>query len=172
MPDTKRQMRSDSAAAAIAAAKAAAMPLPRPPDHVQISASAEAYYADIVRARARDEWNEYQLTVAAQLANCMADQDDVRAELALDGWVVINAKGTQVANPLVNIAEAMARRQMALSRSLQMTGRALGHPDKPKAKRALEKNARELAEQVEREEGDPVPEGAPAGYDPDDDLLA
>lgn len=171
MPDGKRQHRSDSAAAAIAAAKAAASPLPRPPAHVQISASAEPYYEDIVRARARDEWNEYQLTVAAQLANCMADQDEVRAELALEGWVVVNAKGTQVANPLVNIAEAMARRQMALSRSLQMTGRALGHPDDPKKKRALEKQAREMAEGVKRE-GAETPEGVPAGYDPDDDLLA
>ena len=170
--DKQRQARSDSAAAAIAAAKAAASPLPRPPEHVQISANAEAYYEDIVRARARDEWNEYQLTVAAQMAECMADQDEVRAELALDGWTVVNAKGTLVANPLVNIAEALARRQMALSRSLQMTGRALGHPDDPKKKRALERKARELAQGVEREEGDPVPEGAPAGYDPDDDLLA
>ena len=149
MPDKQRQHRSDSAAAAIAAAKAAASPLPRPPEHVQISASAEPYYADIVRARARDEWNEYQLTVAAQMANCMADQDEVRAELALEGWVVVNAKGTQVANPLVNIVEALARRQMALSRSLQMTGRALGHPDDPKKKRALEKQARELVVEME-----------------------
>ena len=148
------------------------MPLPRPPEHVQISANAEDYYADIVRARARDEWNEFQLTVAAQLANCMADQDDVRAELALDGWTMTNAKGTLTANPLVNIAEALARRQMALARSLQMSGRALGHPDKPKAKRALEANAREMAEQVRGEEGAPPGEKVPAGYDPDDDLLA
>lgn len=172
MPDTQRQTRSDSAAAAIAAAKAAASPLPRPPEHVLISASAEPYYEDIVRARARGEWNEYQLSVAAQLANCMADQDEVRAELALEGWVVTNAKGTQVANPLVNIAEAMARRQMALSRSLQMTGRALGDPRKPLGKRALEAQAREMAEQVRNEEGAPPGEKVPAGYDPDDDLLA
>lgn len=164
----ERQARSDSAAAAINAAKAAASPLPRPPEHVQISADAENYYADIVRARARDEWNEYQLTVAAQLANCMADQDEVRAELALEGWVVENAKGTPVANPLVGIAEAMARRQMALSRSLQMTGRALGDPRKPLGKRALEDQARRLKKEVEGEEG----EGVPETYGADDPLLS
>lgn len=163
-----RQARSDSAAAAIAAAKAAASPALRPPEHVRIFADAEDYYADIVRARARDEWNEYQLTVAAQLANCMADQDEVRAGIALDGWTVVNAKGTEVANPLVGIAEALARRQMALSRSLQMTGRALGDPRKPLGKRALEEKARRLKEEVEGEEGEPAPET----YGADDDLLA
>lgn len=172
MPDKQRQARSDSAKAAIDAAKAAALPLPRPPEHVQLSANAEPYYEDIVRARAREEWNPYQLTVAAQMANCMADQDEVRAELALEGWVVVNAKGTQVANPLVNIVEALARRQMALSRSLQMTGRALGDPRKPLGKRALEEQARRLREEVEGEEGSGPPEGVPAGYDADDDLLA
>jgi hypothetical protein len=157
--DKQRQTRSDSAAAAIAAAKAVALPPLRPPDFVQLSANAEPYFADIVRARARSEWNPHQLTIAAQMAECMADQDDVRAELALDGWTVVNAKGTVVANPLVGIAEALARRQMALGRSLQMVGRALGHPDKPKGHRMLENQAREMREEVEGEEGMPAGQG-------------
>lgn len=165
MATTKnRQARSDSADAAIAAAKAAASPGLRPPAHVQLSASAEPYFADIVRARARDEWNPHQLTIAAQMAECMAEQEEVRAEIALEGRVVTNAKGTQVANPLVGISEALARRQMALGRSLQMIGRALGDPRQPGNKRKLEKTARELAGEVATEGAD--------GYDPDDDLLA
>lgn len=149
-----RQDRSDSAAAAIAAAKAAASPDLRPPDHVQVSANAEPYLADIVRARAREEWNPHQLTIAAQMAECMADQDDVRAGIALEGWTVVNAKGTEVANPLVGISEALARRQMALGRSLQMIGRSLGDPRKPVGKRQLEKTAREMADEVAGEDED------------------
>lgn len=159
-----RQARSDSAAAAINAAKAAASPDLRPPEHVQLSADAEPYFADIVCARTREEWNPHQLTIAAQMAECMVDQDAVRAELALDGWTRRNDKGTVVANPLVGISEALARRQMALGRSLQMIGRALGDPRKPVQKRQLEKNAREMAGEVAGEGVD--------GYDPDDDLLA
>lgn len=157
MATTKnRQARSDSAAAAIDAAKAAVAPPLRPPAHVQLFADAEPYYADIVRARARSEWNEFQLTVAAQLAQCMAEQVEVAAELALEGRVVENARGTLVANPLVGIMEQLARRQMALSRSLQMVGRVLGDPRKPQGKRQLEKNARELAGEVagEGDDGD------------------
>jgi hypothetical protein len=149
-----RQARSDSAAAAIAAAKAAASPELRPPAHVQLTASAEPYFADIVRARARSEWNEHQLTIAAQMAECMAEQEEVRAEIALDGRVLKNERGTLVANPLVGISEALARRQMALGRSLQMIGRAIGDPRKPQGTRTLEKNARAMAGEVATEGAD------------------
>lgn len=158
-----RQMRSDSAAAALEAAKNAVAPDLRPPAHVQISADAEPYYTDIVRARARNEWNPHQLTIAAQLAECMAEQRDVAAELVLEGRVIINGRGTKVANPLVGILEQLARRQMALGRSLQMIGRAIGDPRKPTMQRELEKNARDLATQVGAEGED---------VEADDNLLA
>jgi len=147
-----RKTRSDSATAAINAAKNAASPDLRPPPHVQLSADAEPYFADIVRARAREEWNEHQLTIAAQLAECMVEQEEVRAELALDGRVLTNERGTKVANPLVGINEALARRQMALGRSLQMIGRATGDPRAPTAKRKLEAGARNLRKEVEQED--------------------
>ena len=147
-----RKTRSDSATAAINAAKNAASPDLRPPAHVQLSADAEPYFADIVRARAREEWNEHQLTIAAQLAECMVEQEEVRAELALDGRVLTNERGTKVANPLVGINEALARRQMALGRSLQMIGRATGDPRAPTKQRKNEANARKLRAEVEQEE--------------------
>lgn len=145
---TPRQARSDSAAAAIEAAKNATLPDLMPPDHVQISARAMAYYRDVVRARAREEWNPHQLTIAAQMAECMADQEEVRAILAVEGWTVPNKNGTMVANPHVSISEQLARRQMALGRSLQMIGRGLGDPRAPLNKRKNERTARELAKEV------------------------
>lgn len=107
-----------------------------------------AYYRDVVRARAREEWNPHQLTIAAQMAECMADQEEVRAILAVEGWTVPNKNGTMVANPHVSISEQLARRQMALGRSLQMIGRGLGDPRAPLNKRKNERTARELAKEV------------------------
>lgn len=150
--NTTRQSRSDSASAAIEAAKNAALPELRPPAHVQLTADSEPYFADIVRARARDEWNPHQLTVAAQLAQCMAEQVSVAAELALEGRVLVNERGTRVANPLVSIMEQLARRQMALGRSLQMIGRAIGDPRKPAGKRKLEAGARQAREEAQAED--------------------
>lgn len=148
----KRQARSDSADATVRAAKnVAAGPL-RPPAHVQLSANAEPYFLDIVCARAREEWNPHQLTIAAQMAECMVEQEEVRAELLLDGRVLTNERGTKVANPLVSISEQLARRQMALGRSLQMIGRAIGDPRKPTKQRELENRARGLADEVAQED--------------------
>jgi hypothetical protein len=147
-----RQARSDGATAAIRAAKNAAAPDLRPPPHVRISAGAEPYFADIVRARTRDEWNPHQLTIAVQLAECMLEQLEVGAELALEGRVVRNDRGTRVANPLVGILEQLARRQMALGRSLQTIGRSVGDPRAKTKQRQLEQKARDIQDEVEQED--------------------
>lgn len=147
-----RQARSDGATAAINAAKNVAAPDLRPPPHVQISAAAEPYFADIVRARARDEWNPHQLTIAVQLAECMVEQQEVGVELALEGRVVRNDRGTRVANPLVSISEQLARRQMALGRSLQTIGRSVGDPRAKTKQRQLENKARGLVQEVSKED--------------------
>jgi hypothetical protein len=149
---TPRKTRADSATAAIEAAKNAALPDLQPPAHVILSESATPYFRDVVRARARDEWNEFQLTVAAQMAECMAEQDEERAHLALEGKVLENARGTLVANPRVSILEQLARRQMALARSLQMIGRAVGDPRAPTQKRKLEAGARTAREEAMAED--------------------
>lgn len=154
MAPRKRQLRSDSATAAVQAAVNVAKGDPMPPEHVKISALAMPHYLHIVRARARDEWNDLQLTVAAQLAECFVEQEEERQELATEGRVLKNERGTMVANPRVSILEQMARRQMALMRTLQMGGRAIGDPRKPLGPRAAEQNARKLKEQVEQEEED------------------
>ena len=147
-----RKTRSDSVTAAINAAKNAASPELRPPAHVQLSARAEPYFADIVRARTREEWNEHQLTIAAQMAECMVQQEEMQDGILIEGWMLENAKGTRVANPRVAINEALARRQMALGRSLQMIGRAVGDPRTPTKGRQLEASARKARAQVKAED--------------------
>lgn len=153
---TERKLRSDSAAAAIKAAKNAAMGTPMPPDHVQISADAMEDYRAIVRARTRDEWTEYDLIVAAQMAECIAKQRHYEACLAVDGEVIKNDKGTLVANPMVSMLERLAGRQLAYTRILQMGGRVpgtAGDKRKKQGARTLERGAREAAEETRTEQG-------------------
>ena len=146
-----RKKRTDSAAAALEAAKNATLPVLMPPGHVNISANAMPYYEDIVRGRARAEWNEFQLTVAAQLAECMWEQVEVAAELEVEGRYFETVQGLK-AHPLVGILEALARRQGSLARSLQMIGRvALGDPRANTKQRELESNARRVANEVSAE---------------------
>lgn len=149
-----RKTRTDSAAGMLEAAKNAAQPVMMPPDHVQISADAMPYYRHIFLARARAEWNEFQLIVAAQLAECMAKQVEIEATLIIEGLVVEGMHGPKP-NPLVQILERMAARQQSLARSLQMVGRvALGDPRANTKQRQLEASARAVHKETEAEEED------------------
>lgn len=149
-----RKKRTDSADAMLEAAKNAALPDLMPPPHVQISAGAMPYYRDILRARSRAEWNDFQLTVAAQLAECMAKQIEIEAELMVDGLTIEGVHGPKP-HPLVAILERMASRQQSLARSLQMVGRvALGDPRANTKQRELEEKARQLHAETAAEQDD------------------
>jgi hypothetical protein len=150
-----RKTRSDSAQAAIDAAIAVARPLPELPRHVRLRDCDQPFWADILRSRAREEWSQSDLVVAAQLARCMADIESESQQLEIEGSVLTNARGTKVMNPRHSVLEQLARREMALMRSLQMVGTAKGD------KRDVE-NARKLQRQAEAARGEVT----------EDDLLA
>jgi len=146
-----RRARSDSATAAINAAKNAALGDLMPPEHVKISPEVLPDYIAIVRARARDEWSELDLIVAAQLAEVIGQQREQTAKITLEGDVVENMKGTLVANPRVTILERLAGRQMAYMRTLQMGGRVpgtAGDKRKKQGARQLERGARAAHQQA------------------------
>jgi hypothetical protein len=85
-----------------------------------------AFWDAIVRARAYDDWQSSDLVVAAQLARCQADIEVEQTELAVEGTVIVNDRGTKVVNPRVSILEQFARREMALMRCLRMGGKPVG----------------------------------------------
>ena len=136
-----RKSRSDSAKAAIDAAIAAASPLPEKPTHVKLREIDLPFWSDIIRARARDEWTDADLIVAAQLARTMADIEAESEKLDYEGSVIENGRGTPVMNPRHAVLEQLARREMAMMRSLQMVGSAKGDKRDLENKRKLERDA-------------------------------
>lgn len=143
----KRQ-RSDSAAAAIQAAKDAASPLPEVPAHVRLRDDDHTFWVDIVKARARSEWTQADLVVAAQLARCMADIEAESITLDDEGSVLTNERGTKVMNPRHAILEQLSRRQMALMRSLRIAGVATGDTRDLEKARKLQRQAEEVQKEI------------------------
>jgi hypothetical protein len=154
MATKPKRTRADSAASAVNAMVNAAKPDIQPPDYVSLTTSAMPYWTGVVRARTRDEWAEADLVVAAQLAQCMADIADEDAELRIEGKVVKNDRGTQVMNPRTTVLEQLARREMALMRTLRMGGRIAGDTRDELGKRKTETAARRARKEVEEEEDD------------------
>lgn len=147
-----RKPRSDSAQAAIEAALAAASDLPQPPAHVRLRDEDWAFWDGIVRAKARAEWIAVELVVAAQLARCQRDIEVESKLLEAESTVIENQRGTMVANPRVAVLEQLARREMALMRSLRLTGHAAGDPRDLMKKRQLERDAGRLRDEIEDDE--------------------
>jgi hypothetical protein len=124
------------------------------PAHVRLRDGDEPFWIGILRARARDEWTDADLVVAAQLARCQSDIERESIVLESEDSVVINARGTQIVNPRISVLEQLARREMALMRTLRMGGRIAGDARDESGKRKLESEARRAREEVLDDEED------------------
>lgn len=148
----RKRVRATSAEAAVKAMVDAAKGPPDVPAHVRLREGDEPFWRGVIGARARDEWTDADLVVAAQLARC---QHDIETEsLALEGEssVLTNARGTQVMNPRLAVLEQLARREMALMRSLRMAGRAAGDPRDEATRRKLQRQAETVRNELEDDE--------------------
>ncbi len=118
-----KRTRSDSAAAAIAAAQAAGKPID-PPAHVKLREGDRPFWDSLVSARARDTWNNADLENCANLARCKADIERLQDEIASEGDIIVNDRGTQIINPKHTLLETLSRRAVALSRMLHVHAEA------------------------------------------------
>lgn len=148
---TAKRTRSDSAASAVKAMLNAAQADLRPPSHVRLRDGDEPFWIGVVRARARDEWTETDLVVAAQLARCLHDIEREQLLLDAEGAVVQNDKGTQIVNPRVSVLEQYARREMALMRTLRMGGRIAGDTRDESGARKTERQSRKVKDEIQDE---------------------
>lgn len=149
MPNRKR---SDSAQAAVDAIVAVAMPELQPPSFVRLSEDALKFWPGIIHARAREEWRDVDLVVAAQLATCQALIEAESRVLEEEGMIVRNDRGTQIENPRNKVVQTLATREMALMRTLLMGGKDGGDARNMKGARAMESSARKAAKQLENED--------------------
>jgi hypothetical protein len=110
------------------------------------------FWPGVVRARARDEWTDADLVVAAQLAQCQADIEKESVALRTEGSVIENQRGTPVMNPRTTVLEQLARREMALMRTLRMGGRVAGDARDQAEKRKIERQSAKVREELEEDD--------------------
>jgi len=147
-----KKLKSDTAAAAVRAMVGAARGLPPVPPHCKLRDGDGPFWQGIVRVRAREDWTPADLVVAAQLARCQADIEREQAALDAESTVVENARGTQIMNPRVTVLEQLARREMALMRTLRMGGRVSGDGRDEAGRGKLQDQARKVRADLEADE--------------------
>lgn len=119
---TKRQ-RSDSVTGALNSMAGASKEIPVP-DWVNVPEPALKFWRSITRARSADRWNDSDLENAAELARTKASIERLNTELALEGDIIKNDRGTPIVNPKHSLLETLTRRMVALSRMLQVHAEA------------------------------------------------
>lgn len=147
-----KRLRADSTTSVIKAMSDAAMGELTPPSHIVITDSAIPYWKGIVRARARDEWPDVDLVVAAQLAQCQSDMADQDVLLRSEGSIVANDRGTQIMNPRATLMENLARREMALMRTLRLGGSVSGDKRDDAKRRSIQRQSEEIRKELESDD--------------------
>lgn len=125
---------------------------PAVPAHIALRDGDLPFWDGILRARARDEWIEVDLVVAAQLARCQRDIELESQALEGEESVVTNERGTRVVNARLAVLEQLARREMALMRSLRMGGRAMGDPQIEAGRRTAQRQAERVRDGLKEDE--------------------
>lgn len=124
----------------------------KPPMHVLVRECERPFWDAIIKSRARDEWAETDLVVAAQLARCQSDIENESRLLAGEGSVIEDDRGRARMNPRHSVLQQLAQRETALMRCLSIAGVA-SRPDKRTLanQRKQERSAAEAKREVERE---------------------
>ena len=146
---TKRQ-RTDSISGASNSMAGAAKTID-PPAWVNVPEAALKFWHSITKARAADRWNDSDLENAAELARTKASIERLNIEIAEEGDIITNDRGTPIVNPKHSLLETLTRRMVALSRMLQVHAEATQGKarDQVKGNQAQQKAGEHLEETKE-----------------------
>lgn len=130
MTETKRKRAKVGTAAGAVAAFAGAQATIVPPEHSPLRECDQPFWADITCARAKDTWSKLDLVMAVNLARTLADLEKAQLQLDADGFIIENARGTMVENPMFRVLETLKRAAATLSKHLQVHSHATNGPSR------------------------------------------
>lgn len=133
-----RRPRIDSAAAAVATMAAAARDL-APPKHLKLRRGDAPFWKAVIAERAKSEWTDSDLVVAANLARAMSDAEKIAAFSVDRGG---NVKITTLITT-IELSDKLARRIVTLRRALGLDNRAKNGEQRDVS------NRREIAKGIE-----------------------
>lgn len=90
------------------------------PEFIKLRDCDIPFWEVIVRARAKSEWKQHELVLAAQLARCQADIEEEQSLLYLEGTTIVNHKGTTVTNPRFGAINQLKMGQLSILKALAL----------------------------------------------------
>lgn len=114
-----RRQRIDSATGAVQTMAAAARDL-EPPKHLKLRRGDMPFWDAVIKERAKSEWTDSDMAVAANLARAMADAERIA------GYPVDRAGNVKLSSLIetIELSDKLARRIVTLRRALGLDNRA------------------------------------------------
>lgn len=92
-----------------------------PPPGVKLRSEEERVIWDqFTRARAKDDWRDMDLILLGKVVRAEAQINALQEDLDQEGYILVNARGTQIENPLVRTIDTLQRQQLAIIRSMSL----------------------------------------------------
>lgn len=120
-----------------------------PPKFLHLHATALPHWRAVIASR-NGAWTAHDLVHAAALARCLAAVERITAELASEPESIANRRGSRMLNPKVHVVEMLSRRAMALTRLLNLHGRASGAREDRAKLRKAEADARDVLQGLDQ----------------------
>lgn len=143
---------TDTVTGAVKLLQSEMSPLPSVPAHVKLRDCDFPFWTDILRARAREEWTDLDLVLAAQLARCQADIEIEQGLIYSEGSIITNDRGTSVTNPRLRALNELKQSQLATVKALALNATAKADPRDIAKQRKAAFSARQVAEEIQEED--------------------
>ena len=114
------KLRSDSSTATVKTFSDAASDIEMP-EGVELRTEEEkTIWRQFTRARARDQWREFDLVLLAKVVRTEADIRRYQLMLDSSGPLIKNKRETLIENPLLRVIDTLQRQQLAIIRSMSL----------------------------------------------------
>ena len=129
--------------------------IPMPPEHCRLTEKHMPFWIALMQARQGVKWTDADLEIAALCARCKCKIEELEILLERQGDIIVNARGTQIANPLHQILEVHCRRMASLSRMLHVHAEATsGKAKKEKARNSASQELQDAVNDLQSDDED------------------
>lgn len=142
-----RKQRIDSTAQAVKVLQAAACVSLKPPEHIELDEQDQPFWDNIMAERARSEWSQTDLELAALLARSMRKLIEEQNQLEDEGSVLYSDKGNAYGNPRARMVNDLSSRVLKYRLALGLNSRAKhGEPRDVQKRRGMAKEIESVVE--------------------------
>lgn len=120
---------------------------------IKLNEDESKYFQGIVTAREHETWSDNDKLIASNLSKTYAAIDSLWQDIQIEGYTIINQRGTPIANPKVSALNSMTSAMQSLNKTLGLSASQRGLSGAKQGHRNMaEQQAREIIEKASEDD--------------------